>query len=211
MIYYNVLQTRRDIVYLISSYQNHGNSAKTVFDTNDEFTVSEVHRPKNAIFIEKVLIENVVSHHKKFHMSKKSEINFMVDCQNNKTSKIIEVYLNDYNNQAGIESKSKKVELENEKNYSNSPLQKTEKNEKEIEKYRKLRSRDGENYNKIQENDDDNKSKNCEENDEKLHRNEDFYGYNNFHTTSVSLPIFLVSVSFFSFLSFLYGRNQFSK
>ena len=97
------------------------------------------------------------------------------------------------------------------KNYSNSPLQKTEKNEREIEKYRKLRSRDGENYNKIQENDDDNKNKNCEENYEKLHRNEDSYGSNNFHTTSISLPIFLVSVSFCSFLSFLYGRNQFSK
>ena len=62
-----------------------------------------------------------------------------------------------------------------------------------------------------QENDDDNKNKYCEENDEKLHKNEDFNGCNNFDTVSVSLPIFLVSVSFCSFLSFLYGRNQFSK
>ena len=181
---------------------------KTVSDVNNEFTVSEVHRPINAIFIEKILIENVVSHHKNFIISKRSEINFMAESKNNKTSKIIDAYLDNYNNQVDSEKKCKNKEVDDEKNYSNSPLQKTEKNEKEIEKYRKLRIRDGENYNKKNENKNENEN---EKNPEERSRNKSINERNDLNTISISLPLFLVSLSFCSLLSFFYGKNHFSK
>ena len=133
---------------MISPAQNNRNETKSVEKTEIEFTISEVHRPENSKFIEQILIEKIASAHRDFydqkhcHKGKNNEI-LMVNTGDNGTSKVVTEYLNMYNN---INIKNMKEKIDDNFIYSNSPLQKTEKNEKEFENYRKLRGKSGEEY-----------------------------------------------------------------
>ena len=193
-------QTRRDIVYLVSPSQNHGNKAKSVGENGDAFTVLEVHRPENSNFIEEILIEKIVDNHKTFLKQKNLEIDFMIENEKNSTSKIVNIYLNNYNCLSTEIENRLKLEINNDDIYTNSPLQRSEKNEKEIEKYRKLRSKNGDEYNN-----------NKNEIYGTLDRNKNMTVENENISFSVSLPLFLISISFCSFLSYLYGKNISSK
>ena len=90
--------------------------------------------------------------------------------------------------------------------YPNSPLQRTEKNEKEIQKYRKARSKSGSDYNEKNGNENNENKNNGNEEIRKGQNN----GINLFSENNniITLPFLLLSVSFCSYISYLYGKQK---
>jgi len=134
----NQLDTRRDVVYLL-----------TPSDENDRNIVKVV-RPKECELIEPSFINEIVKQHLIFNKSKNDGI-FLNGENSNNTSKTVSAYITYFNNidnnGNSISTESLELMLDGQ-----TSLRKNEKNKMEMENRRLRRSKSGRNY----DNDDDN-------------------------------------------------------
>lgn len=116
-IYFNLfidLQTRRDVVYLVSKRQD--TRSKNANTEIDNFTILDVFRPATSISIEEILVEKVVEFHKNFCSDRNSEISIFGRNDNSSTLNAVRTYIRTYNT---ITDKIKSKNMNNNKNENN--------------------------------------------------------------------------------------------